>query len=356
MRTLGPFLVLGAGRLERAKCQAPGTKHQAPPAPRDPSLVLAALLALISMGAALPVEVQPSALLEHIRFLASDEMKGRGNGTAELNRAADYIAQQYKATGLRPGGDEESWFQSFELVAGLNVGSSNSLSIDSRRHRIRLVLGTSYYPLAAPANDSSSVASAALDDVPVVFGGYGLSAPAVGYDDYERVDVAGKAVLIFSHEPQEQDANSKLNGTRPMPQTTLHAKAAAARAKGAKLLLVVSDPSHRADQADYALFSKDPDAEDHGIPVLRVRRSEMQTFLDAWQLDAAARSIDRDLAPRSQPLPGVTVDYTEHLVKNRRIVRNVVGVLPGSDPEKAREAIVIGAHYDHVGLGGRLSV
>ena len=70
----------------------------------------------------------------------------------------------------------------------------------------------------------------------------------------------------------------------------------------------------------------------------------------------AGREIDKDLAPRSRALPGATVSYVEHLATNRRPVRNVVGVLPGSDPQKSKEALVIGAHYDHVGLGGRLSV
>ena len=76
--------------------------------------------------------------------------------------------------------------------------------------------------------------------LPLVFAGYGLAVPDVGYDDYAGIDVTGKAVLIFSHEPQERDANSRLNGTRPMPQTTLSAKAALARSRGARMLLVVS--------------------------------------------------------------------------------------------------------------------
>jgi Zn-dependent M28 family amino/carboxypeptidase len=82
----------------------------------------------------------------------------------------------------------------------------------------------------------------------------------------------------------------------------------------------------------------------------------MRPFLDAWGLEALAREIDKDLRPRSRPLPGAAISYVEHLTTNRRPVRNVVGVLAGSDPQKSREAVVIGAHYDHVGLGGRLSV
>jgi Zn-dependent M28 family amino/carboxypeptidase len=92
------------------------------------------------------------------------------------------------------------------------------------------------------------------------------------------------------------------------------------------------------------------------MPVLRVRRNEVQALLDEWGLDALARQIDRDLRPRSHLIKDARVDYTEYLAHNRRTVRNVVGVMPGSDPSRAGEVIVVGAHYDHVGLGGRLSV
>jgi len=308
-----------------------------------------------TVAAALP-GIESDALVDHIKFLASDDMKGRGNGTPELERAAEYVAAQFKKAGLRPGGRNDSYFQPFELIAGLTVGRENSLTIQSGGRAAAFSLGTSYYPLAAPANENPAVASTTLIEVPLVFAGYGLVAPNVGYDDYEKIDVSGKAVLIFSHEPQERDANSRLNGTRPMPQTTVQGKAAAARAKGARALIVVSDPVHETDEANYKLFGLDPDAETVSIPVLRVRRDEMRPLLDAWKLEAVAKQIDADLVPRSRVLDGATVDYVEHLARNRRTVRNVVAVLPGSDPAKAGEAVVLGAHYDHVGIGGRLSV
>ena len=182
---------------------------------------------------------------------------------------------------------------------------------------MNLALGVSYYPLSAPSNDGFATPSTDLHALPVVFAGYGLTVPGV-YDDYGSVDVSGKAVLIFSHEPQERDASSRLNGTRAMPQTTLSAKASLARNKGAKILLVVGDPSHRVDDAPYGLFGSDPDAEDLGHPVLRVRREDMQPLLDAWQLDATARQIDGDLMPRSRDLPDGKVEYVEHIAKNRR--------------------------------------
>ena len=318
-------------------------------------LVATIVAVTATVAAALP-DIESDALLEHIRILSSDDMKGRGNGTPELERAADYVAAQFKAAGLRPGGKDGSYFQPFELVAGLTIGRENQITIEGQKRRFTFAIGTGYYPLAASANDDTAAASTTLDDVPMVFAGYGLVAPSAGYDDYAKIDVTGKAVLIFSHEPQEQSANSRLNGTRPMPQTTLAAKAAAARSRGAKALLVVSDPSHKTDEANYRLFPLDPEAENHGLPVLRIRRDEMQPLLDAWKLDDVAALIERDLVPRPRPLDGATMDYVEHLALNRRVVRNVVGVLPGSDPAKAGEAVVIGAHYDHVGIGGRFSV
>ena len=248
-------------------------------------------------------EIAGDRLLDHVKFLASDDLKGRANGTPELDRAADYVKEQFQSAGLQPGWMDD-WTQPFELVAGLTIGPGNELRIESAGTAIRLQLGASYFPLAATATESPATASATLDNVPLVFAGYGLSvAGQGGYDDYANVDVSGKAVLIFSHEPQERDPGSRLNGSRPMPQTTLQAKAAAARSHGARALLVVSDPTHRVDDADYRLFAFDPDAENVGLPVLRLRRDEMKPLLDAWGLDSVAREIDRDLVPRSHPLP-----------------------------------------------------
>lgn len=316
--------------------------------------VLLALLAGTVAAAAPPI--QPEALLGHIKFLASDDLQGRGNGSAGLEQAADYIAAQFKAAGLRPGGRNGDWFQPFELDAGLSVGEGNSLVVRAGgAQSARLSLGESYYPLAASLPDGTSSASVDLEGLPLVFAGYGISAPALNYDDYTGLDVAGKAVLIFSHEPQENLRDSRLNGAQPLRETTLYNKALAARSRGARALLVVSDPTHRVDPANYRLFTIEADAEDHQIPVLRIGREEMAPLLRAWDLEGLAAMIDRDLIPRSRALAGATIDYAQRLSLKRRTVRNVVGILDGSDDARDEEAVVLGAHYDHVGLGGRFS-
>ena len=318
-------------------------------------VLLVVLVLATAVSAATPA-VDADRLLDHIKFLASDDLKGRADGSPELERAADYIAQQFKEIGLRPAGDDGSWFQPFELNAGVRVGAGNALTISDGKRSIRFALGSTYYPLSAVPNESLDTPSEKDDKLAIVFAGYGLAAPDRNYDDYAGTNVSGKAVLIFSHEPQENDANSPLNGNRPMPQTTLYQKAAVAHGLGARLLIVVGDPTHPMDQGLYHTFQEVPDLDEAGMPVLRVRRAEMQPLLEAWGLDATARQIDLDLRPRSHLIKDATVDYAEFFAHDRKIVRNVVGVLPGADPSRAKEAIVIGAHFDHVGLGGRLSM
>ena len=101
-----------------------------------------------AIGAA-TTPIAPAALLGHIQFLASDDLRGRGNGSVGLERAADYIAAQFKAAGLRPGGPNGEWFQPFELSAGLSIGEGNSLVVRAGARSVRLSLGESYFPLAA---------------------------------------------------------------------------------------------------------------------------------------------------------------------------------------------------------------
>ena len=312
--------------------------------------LLVVMLLAHATGAAAPT-VEPDALLAHIRFLAADDLQGRANGSDGLERAAEYIAARFDETGLIPRAGGADWFQPFELTAGLEVAGENSLSLRTRGRTVRLALGDSYLPLAATPGD----ATFRLSGIPVVFAGYGISAPGFDYDDYAGIDPAGSAVLIFSHEPQEHRRDSRLNGNRPIAETTLYSKAMAARTRGARALIVVSDPSHRSDDVNYGAFHIEPDAEDHGIPVLRVRRDDLAPVVEELGLDRLAALIDTDLVPRSRLLPAVTLDYVQHLGTKRRVVRNVVGVLPGADAARRSEALVIGAHYDHVGLGGRFS-
>jgi len=282
-------------------------------------------------------------------MLASDELKGRGNGTPELDRAAAYIADQFQRIGLEAAGDEGTYLQAFELITGLTLGPSNSLTIEGPAATVTLQLGRDYQPLSIGGSDQEL-------SVPLVFAGYGISAPDLDYDDYAGLDVSGKAVLVLRHEPQETDENSAFDGREFSQHATFLRKAQVARARGASALLVVDDPNHAAE-ATFTRWLQDPQAEEYGLPLLHLPRARAQEVLGSLaDLDAIARDIDADLTPRSRVLEGASLTYQENLTKTRRTVSNVVGVLRGADPAKAGEALVVGAHYDHLGISGRFSL
>jgi hypothetical protein len=306
-------------------------------------------------GRAATQQIEPQAYLEHIKFLASDELQGRGNGTPGLERAADYIAAQFRAAGLEPGGEDQTYFQKFELVSGLTVGPSNTVTLKGPQGSSTLRLGSDYQPLSIATPSSSGPAEQSFS-APLVFAGYGISAPSYNYDDYAGLDVTGKVVLILRHEPQENDERSVFQGRTHSEHATFVRKAQVARSRGARAILLVEDPRHP-DRTDFSRWLREPQAEEYGLPLLHVARARIQEVVGSQiDFDEVMKSIDVDLTPRSRELEGVSVTYRQNLTKNRHTVRNVVGIVRGSDPVKARESVVLGAHYDHLGLSGRFSL
>ena len=133
------------------------------------------------------------------------------------------------------------------------------------------------------------------------------------------------------------------------PHGDIGHKAEVARRHGARLLIVVEDPAHVRRPRDERIVDDDPQIGDYRMPVIRANRSRLTRALGGrLDFDRLARDIDRTLEPRSQTVPDASVSYPERLAVASR-VRNVIGVLKGSDPALATEAIVIGAHYDHLG-------
>ena len=108
-----------------------------------PSHVVVFAIGLAIAGASMvaaPAEIAPDAVLQHIKFLSADELKGRSNGSPELETAGNYIAKQFKAVGLEPGGSSNEWFQPFQLIAGLTIGRQHvhDRAADRRRGPLRV--------------------------------------------------------------------------------------------------------------------------------------------------------------------------------------------------------------------------
>ncbi len=311
--------------------------------------VLCFFFALASIGAAPTLD--PDAYLRHVKFLASDELQGRGNGTPELDKAAEYIGASFRKSGLAPAGDDGTYFQKFTVNAGNRLGPRNKLTFRIGDSSLDAVLHKDFLPIAF--GEKTDVSGE------IVFAGYGITAEEYKYDDYRNLDVTDKIVLVLAHEPRERDPGSPFDGA----QLTMHGhdnmKVQNAKYRSARAIFIVQDPANHPDtEDDLAEAAASDEVDELGIPALRITRRLAQRLLDAQgkNLLELQKQLDQNLAPQSMVLAGVRASVEMDIVRVRKEVRNVLGLLPGSDPVLGNETVVIGAHYDHLGHGGRSSM
>src|SRR6266404_1987236 len=154
--------------------------------------------AVYTIGLAATLGVDPNQYLSDIKFLSSPDMKGRATGSPELEKASAWIASRFKEFGLKTS------LQAFPVTTEAALGKGNQLRVTEAGHMEQLKCPEDFVPF----NFSSSAKVAA----PVVFAGYGITAPEYKYDDYAGIDVKGKIVVVLRHEPQENDAKSVFEG------------------------------------------------------------------------------------------------------------------------------------------------
>ncbi len=292
-------------------------------------------------AAELVTGLSPSRYLEHVKYLASDGMKGRGDGSPELDKAAEYIAEEFRLWGLRPMGDGNGYFQKFEITTGAEFGPNNQLELNGTG----LKINEDFVPMR--------FSNAADIDGALAFAGFGITAPELHYDDYQDINAAGKIVVVLRHQPQEMDQKS------PFASTT-HAsfinKAINAKQHGARAILFITDINHSDEEVGRA--ARDVETDDLGIPALHAKREFVVRLLgDAGKdLGTIQKKIDADLRPQSFDLPGTRAHISTDIIRTRKAVRNVVAAIGGTDPVLQKEWVVVGAHYDHLGLGDRNSL
>ncbi|OWK28948.1 M28 family metallopeptidase [Sphingomonas mucosissima] len=322
------------------------TQHSATPGTVAPAVPPAA--APLSAGAA--------AIKSHVMFLAADAMRGREAGSPEYDIAAEYVAAQFFAAGLKPGGDKGGYAQNVPLVSYKPDGQG-TLAITGAAGQSALTFGTDYIPSSNPRTAETSVSA------PVVFVGYGIVAPQYGRDDYRGVDVKGKIVAFVSGSP------SKMTGEERawLGAATTKARFAAERGAVGTIALVTprSDkqrPFARLVEANdhsrmtWANADGTGHVEEGGIPALATLSlsGAQKLFAGArtsWaKIARAAEKADATFTPEALP---VTVSATTKTKFEQVRSSNVVGVLPGSDPALSREVVVLSAHLDHVGVSGK---
>jgi hypothetical protein len=313
-----------------------------------PVLVACAVATSVAQRGGPPVSRE--RLRADLEFLTSAPLEGRASLTAGAAAAARYLAAELGKAGAQPVvGD--SYLQPFDL---------QPLRLDRDRSAIvvrRPGEEARFSPIAVAFPDPAATVALTLG---VVFAGYGITAPEFGYDDYAGVDVRGKAVLVFDHEPREDDPDAPFHGRG----FTLHAnawtKTWTAQRHGAAALLVVTEPvnPHRTAPRAPGRANAPPQALVRGE--LRIPRITIPPEAAAALLRGTGRTpsdlqrgIDSAMQPASRPLQDV--DVRLEAVNEGGPVQpswNVAGLLPGSDPRLRDETILVTSHYDHLGVQG----
>ncbi|HEY2384068.1 MAG TPA: M28 family peptidase [Terriglobia bacterium] len=320
---------------------------------RYPAILLVAALAavstfylnsLISAPAARPAaqaltDLSASRYLDDVKYLASDQMKGRGNGTPELNQAADYIASQFRSWGLKPMGDNGTYFQSFEITTGAEPGPHNELQFGTGRLRVDEDF--------APVLFSSSAAV----DAPLLFAGYGITAPESNYDDYNGVDATGRIAVVLRMASEGHAGPNTFAAHASLTEEVVNAKR-----HGVKAIIFID--SEGPPEMDVRKVARTEETSDLGIPAIYAKRQPVEAFfkLSGKDIAAAEKKMAADKKPESFELPNENAHLVTDIVRTRKTVRNVVGAVTGSDTMLQSEWVVVGAHYDHLGLGDQNSL
>ncbi|MGE3403917.1 MAG: M20/M25/M40 family metallo-hydrolase [Vicinamibacterales bacterium] len=299
---------------------------------------LAALVAALAVASpALAQSARP-----HVETLAADRFAGRQAGTEGERLAADYIAAQLRRAGAQPLPGQAGLLLPFEFTAGSrDGGSSVTLGVRDTFRGADVVQALSF-------SDDAEVSGEA------VFAGYGIVVPEsqnFGYDSYAALDVKDKIVVVLRYFPEDADQQTRAILAR---YSDLRYKAMAARQHGARALIVVTGPrSQNAGRTVPMTF--DTALAGSGIPAASLGGAAVGALFAAAPKTLAAAQQELDsgnphVAGFALPRP---VTLTTRVVRERQTARNIVGYLPATVPVTGVDKpwILLGAHYDHLGLG-----
>jgi hypothetical protein len=342
-------------------------------------------------------------LTSDLKYLADDKLEGRGVGTDGLNLAADFVKEQFKQAGLNVTALDGDAFQKFTMVTGTKLLENNSIKfVGPEDKTIELKLEEDFNVCSFGGNGKFSGE--------IVFGGYAINAKEASYKDFEGVDVKGKIVIVMRHTPQQANHKSPFaSGHGISRHASIRSKVSVCSSASAAAILFVNSPYSAESGAEKALdsannavikiarelakleltdeafgdtrkklnaalervnkahgdahtggfdtlmkFGYAGHGKDEAIPVVHISQAKCDELLKATLKKSLAdleAEIDTDLKPRAQVLEGWTVTGETGIERIRTEVKNVIGVLEGAGP-LADETIVVGAHYDHVGMGG----
>ena len=325
-------------------------------------LVLAVSSLLAADDSALPPKaaleaITPDDLLKHIKVLASDEYEGRAPGSKGEELSVNYITEQYKNIGLKPGNPNGSYIQEVPL-AGIKTTPTASLTVGESTTDLK-------FPDDYVASSAQLKENIAVENSDVVFVGYGIVAPEYGWDDYKDVDVKGKTILMLINDPAIPDPNdqSKLDDKMFKGRAMTYYgrwsyKYEIAAEKGAAAAIII----HETEPAAYPYSVVITSWSKENFEIDRPNKNLDQVGVRSWvTLDVAKKLLadsgqDFDALKQAaigkdfRPVPlGATANF--NLKQEVRSFKsdNVMGKIDGSDPKLKDEWIVYTAHWDHLG-------
>lgn len=297
--------------------------------------------------------LQPSgnSIRAHVKYLASDELEGRGVGTNGEKLATNYLASQLQSEGLRPAGDNGTYFQRVPLV-GVTTGHSATLTADEKTgpltfHYVQDFVGAPTSQV--PQNDF---------DAEAVFVGHGISAPEYGWDDYKGEDLTGKVLIYFTNEPPSEDAQFFAGPALTYYGRWVYKFEEAAR-HGAVAALII----HTTPTAGYGWgVVSSSGSQEH--PQLKLRPGQNGLDFAGWLSESAGaqlmaptgKTLDQLLALANQksfrPIHlGIRIKGQIPSTIRQIESRNVLARVEGVDPQLKSQVVLYSAHWDHLGVG-----
>jgi len=287
---------------------------------------------------------------QHVKYLSSDPLEGRGMGQPGGDKAADYIAKQFASYGLEPAGDDDTFFQSVAMVAMKTLPETTFQMVPDQGDPLTLRLLDDFVTTNETQKEVSDI------DAPIVFLGYGINAPEYQWDDYKGVDLKGKVALLFVNEPISNNPNFfKGKALTYYGRWTYKFEETARRGAVATLII------HRTDLASYpwevvrnSWGNEKSYLKLDGTPKLQaaswISQESAKKLVGLAQLDLDElfqRAQGRDFKPITLP-----VHLKAHIASRVRpfVSRNVVAMREGSDPKRNDQAVLYTAHYDHFGI------
>ncbi len=282
-----------------------------------------------------------------VKYLASDQLQGRGIGSRGEDLAIDHIATAFAKAGLKPAGDKGTFFQAVPLVM-VNT---------EPKAKLAMILGNKYTPFKLE-DEFAGVSKTQVSedfDAQAIFVGHGITAPEFGWDDYKDIDVKDKVVVCFTNEPPSDDP--KFFGGKALTYYGRWTyKYEEATRRGAKAVLII----HTNETAGYpySVVKKLKGAmiqQPAGSPALAFA-GWLSSKAGDKLLASVGLTVEEALKKadtrgfKAIPL-GVRIQGHIPTTTQKIVTKNVIGVVEGSDPELKKEAVIFSAHWDHLGVG-----